>query len=376
MKHYQTISILIALLTAVVCFYPQQFSHSGGAAGQRRGIRRGVKSTAARQTRRDYSRFSHATKEHQESCKSCHKAPTANWKNVSDFPDVADFPDHEACVRCHRPQFFKGPQPAICSNCHQKTSPRDAARFDFGNPARQRQFRIEFPHDKHQDVIALLERPSPPVTQTISLRAWAHSRFVITDTSQTNPGSARGQPAWGGSSLRYNNCELCHVANTKPPVAPSGGWIDGFVPAANMFKAAPESHDACFNCHWKSQKPTKESCEGCHKLASAYLPSGMRERKSLRFTHAREQHEKECTACHINITKSASLKGLRPDVPITACSECHNKEGLRLDVSDELAALDKDRGFRCVYCHTSDIGKLNPPSSHYLIAGRAAVKLR
>lgn len=389
MKRYVTTSILIALLAAHFFFYPQQFSDSGRVAGQRRGARRNVKPPTARKTPRDYSRFSHATKEHQATCKTCHKTPTSNWKTVRAFPDVADFPDHEACVRCHRQQFFKGAQPVICSDCHQKTSPRDSARFAFRNPARPRQFEIEFPHDKHQDVIAQMKLLTSPETQTLrgprqgspagvldSLRAFAHAKFLHNELSQTNPGSARGQPAWGGSSLRYHNCEICHIANTKPPVAPSGGWTDGFVPAANLFKAVPEGHDACFNCHWKSQEPTKDSCEGCHKLAAPHLPTGVPERKSLRFSHAREQHFKECTACHINITKSASLKGLRPDVPITACTECHNKEGLRLDVADELAALDKDRGFKCIYCHTSDIGRLNPPSSHYLIAGRAPVKPR
>ena len=94
----------------------------------------------------------------------------------------------------------------------------------------------------------------------------------------------------------------------------------------------------------------------------------------MKFTHAREQHVKECTACHINITKSASLKGLKPDVPITSCTECHNKDGLRLDVSSELEAIDKNRGFVCVYCHTSEVGSLDPPASHYLIAGRPPLK--
>ena len=356
--------------------YPQQFSDSGGVVGQRRRTRRSVKPNPTRKPGVDYSRFSHSTKEHQESCKTCHKTPTANWKKVSDFPDVADFPDHDACIRCHRPQFFRSAQPAICANCHNKTSPRDSARFDFRNPVRPRQFTIEFPHDKHQDVIARRERPASPVNQTVrgprpgspagvldSLRAWAHARSLVPKASQTK-------------SFGYNNCEICHAPNAKPPVAPSPGWIDGFVPAANIFKAVPESHDACFSCHWKGQEPTKDRCEGCHKLATPYLPSGIPERKSLRFTHAREQHVKECTACHINITKSASLKGLKPDVPITACTECHNKEGLRLDVSGELVALDKNRAFVCAYCHTSDVGRLNPPASHYLIAGRAPAKLR
>ena len=360
MKRYLTTSVLIALVAALFFFYPQHFSEGGAVAGQSRGTRRGARPNPAKKPAIDYSRFSHATKEHQGSCKTCHKAPTSNWKKVSDFPDVADFPDHDACVRCHRPQFFKGAQPLICSNCHRKTSPRDEARLEFRNQARPRQFAIEFPHDKHQDVIA---RARFSVTQTVNLRFLAHASRLRPQT-QTN-------------RVPYNNCEICHAPNTRPPVAPAGGWVDAFMPPANLFKASPENHAACFNCHWKGAEPVKDNCAGCHKLApAAYLPAGVLERKSMRFTHGREQHVKECTACHINITKAASLKGLKPDVPITTCTECHNKEGLRLDVSGELAALDKSRDFNCVYCHTSEVGRRNPPASHYLIAGRPPLKLR
>src|ERR1041385_4349823 len=88
----------------------------------------------------DYSDFSHATKKHQASCSTCHKIT---------FPDIKDYPNHDACVSCRRPQFFRGARPPICSVCHTKTSPRDEARLPFRNPAATRQFAIEFPHDRH-----------------------------------------------------------------------------------------------------------------------------------------------------------------------------------------------------------------------------------
>jgi hypothetical protein len=65
---------------------------------------------------------------------------------------------------------------------------------------------------------------------------------------------------------------------------------------------------------------------------------------------------------------------LKPDVPITACTECHNKDGLRQDLSKELAAIDKDRNFTCVYCHGANLGSLDPPAGHYLIAERPPIK--
>ena len=309
----------------------------------------------------DYSKFSHATKQHQEACKTCHKVPTANWQKTRDFPDVADYPDHDACVRCHRPQFFKAAQPVICTNCHTKVSPRDDARFAFRNPARSRQFKIEFPHDKHQDVIARLRR-EPATTgrfqfKQVSLVAFAH-------TFQTRKD--------------YNNCTICHSTNMRTPAAPREGWIDHFIPTADSFKTAPAAHSACFNCHWKSQEPVKENCAGCHKLASPYFPSNVPTRFSMKFRHEgggeKQNHLAECTTCHINITKSASLRGLKPDVPITGCAECHNKSGLREDLNKELAAIDKDKDFVCSYCHTSDVGKRDPPAGHYLVADRPPLK--
>jgi hypothetical protein len=45
-----------------------------------------------------------------------------------------------------------------------------------------------------------------------------------------------------------------------------------------------------------------------------------------------------------------------------------------LDLSKELVALDKNRDFICTYCHTSDVGRLDPPAGHYLIADRPPIK--
>jgi hypothetical protein len=300
----------------------------------------------------DYSRFSHTTEKHRGECNTCHHAPTDNWKKASHFPDVADFPGHDACVRCHRPQFFRGAKPEICSVCHTKVSPRDDARFAFLNPMVPRQFLSEFPHDKHQDVIA---------------------RFLKQGTNRVRVVTASFlRPA---EDKHFNNCEICHLPQTKSFAAPAGGWPDAFTPDAATFKSAPDNHAFCFNCHWQAQAPTSDNCAGCHKLSDKpFTPESMPSRISIKFRHAREQHIAECTTCHINITKSTTLRGLQPDVPITACSECHNREGLRQDVSKELEAIDRNRDFVCSYCHTSNVGGRDAPASHYLIAGRPAVK--
>jgi hypothetical protein len=358
MKRYLVTSLVLALVTLIAFVYPQQFSKSGGVLGQKRRPRRVAAPQAARKAPIDYSRFSHATKQHQEACKTCHKVPTANWQKVREFPDVADFPDHDACVRCHRAQFFKGAQPVICTVCHTKTSPRDDARLSFRNPNRPQQFTIAFPHDRHQDVIAAL-RSRPKFRQFVSA-SLVKSAHALDDKAK-----------------KYNNCEICHVPNTKAPVAPAAGWIDAYKPAVDTFKASPDNHASCFNCHWSGQEPVRDNCAGCHK-APAGPASASVKRFSMKFRHEgggeKKNHLAECTACHINITKSATLRGLKPDVPITGCTECHNKVGLREDLNKELAAIDQDKSFTCSYCHTSDIGKLDPPASHYIVAERPPLK--
>lgn len=306
----------------------------------------------------DYSRFLHSTKQHQEACSSCHKAPTSNWTKARGFPDVADYPDHDACVRCHRPQFFKGAQPAICTNCHTKVSPRDEVRFAFRNPARPRQFKIEFPHNKHQDVVAYLQRGPGLIARGQFARA---SSIAFAHAAQTR--------------TDYNNCTICHQSRLRSPDGPT---INTWASVPGAFKTVPDSHSACFNCHWKSQQPTKDNCAGCHKLAAPYVPDTTPNRISMKFRHEgggdKQIHLAECTTCHINITKAASLSGLKPDVPITGCTECHNKSGLREDLGTELAAIDKDKDFVCSYCHTPDIGKRDPPAEHYLVAERVPLK--
>ena len=239
---------------------------------------------------------------------------------------------------------------------------------------------IEFPHDKHQDVIAELHQERQPVLDESGPR-FLRASFMLSPEPADN------------KTQTYNNCEICHATRSSVPsvaAAPVSGWPDGFVPDSLTFKSVPASHDSCFNCHWKSQGPVRDNCAGCHKLAAppattaapamvaATLPSGLPQRISMKFRHEGagkdKNHVAECTTCHINITKAATLRGLKPDVPITSCSECHNKAPSHLEISNELEAIDKNRDFVCVYCHTSNVGRLDPPASHYLIAERPPMK--
>ena len=304
-----------------------------------------------------YSAFLHSSDKHKSlACSDCHKVPTA-WTAKREFPDVADFPDHNACVRCHRQQFFTrqaivGTGPAICAVCHIRAAPREGGRFAFGNPNNanqrmkpkdQRQFVIEFPHDKHQNVIARLN--------SISNRQW---RFVSASfrTEDNKPD--------------YNNCVICHRVNEDLVIAPLTGAT---TESTKFYKTAPHAHDSCFNCHWKDQKPAASDCGGCHKWVDTFTPSPGLKRISAMFNHegGKGEHVAECTTCHINITRASSLRGLTPDVPINACASCHRESKKTtypkaVTIEAELETFKKTGN--CVYCHTADIGKKQPPPSH------------
>ena len=258
----------------------------------------------------DYTKFSHSTPKHKSACNTCHKPPTKNWTKTSSFPDVADFPDHDACVSCHRAQFFRGARPPICSVCHAKTSPRDEARYAFRNPATKLQFTIEFPHDRHQDVIASNAAKKPRAQ-------FLHWPTRHRKTSTTAPSVTRNQPwprihrpAAGSTPTRHHSQHSKHHPPITHPV---------LVVTGNRRNPSPPTATAATN----SQLPT----------SLLNTPT----RISLKFMHEgggeKKQHVAECTTCHINITKSATSRGLKPDVPITACTECHNKDGLRQDLN-------------------------------------------
>jgi hypothetical protein len=311
-----------------------------------------------------YSAFLHSSEKHKSlACNLCHKIPTA-WNAKREFPDVADFPDHDACVRCHRQQFFTGQAfsstgPAICTVCHLRAAPRETARFAFGKPNTanqtakakdQHQFTIEFPHDKHQNVIAWggWQR-----LQSVSFES--HHRLKSAPPDDKKPD--------------YNNCTVCHQRNDEllnpAPIAPA----DPSNLANKFFKTMPYSHDACFDCHWKNQKPGADDCAGCHKAANTFVAAAAPKRISAKFSHegGKGEHVMECTTCHINITRASSLRGLTPDVPVAACTSCHkdNKKTTypkAVTIEEEFAQYKKTNA--CTYCHTPDVGTKKPPPSH------------
>jgi hypothetical protein len=338
---------------------PGAGSSSSSDPQQRRRPQRRARPPAqssGRSMARDYSRFSHSTARHRMACSSCHEIPTPGSARRRGHPDITDYPDHESCVRCHRQQFFSGARPVVCSICHTKVSPRDEARFPFPKSGGARQFTIAFPHDKHQDVIALDQSPRENTPQLLRLMRVMRASFAST------PESA----AVDDREQQYKNCSICHETNEREPRLRRGGWPDAFMPTPSTFKTVPRSHASCFDCHWKNQQPTSRDCAGCHQVAAPYMAADWPGRISLKFTHEREQHVAECTVCHINITRASTLRGLKADVPITSCKECHlrSTDPDTVTIQKEMEQRAANQSFVCAKCHTSDVGRRSAPPSH------------
>jgi hypothetical protein len=348
--------VFLVIITVVV---PAQTRHPRRATKPPSTTQQAPRGSAAK-----YSAFLHSSEKHKSlACNACHKLPTA-WTAKRDFPDAADFPDHEACVRCHRQQLFTrqafaGTGPTICTVCHVRAAPREDARFAFGKPNSasqaakpkdERQFTIEFPHDKHQNVIASLRRSDSSENEARFVRA---SFRNFDDKPRVD----------------YNNCTICHQTNNTLVIVPLTPQPDVSAQSYKFYKTMPHSHDSCFNCHWKNLKPASDDCSGCHKPVASLAAIDSPKRISATFSHegGKENHVQECTTCHINITRASTLRGLTPDVPVTTCATCHkdNKKTTYpkiTSIEDELAQFKKTS--TCTYCHTPDVGKKKPPASH------------
>ena len=353
------------------------------AFSQARRTRRNTTTRRAAPTRPEprYSQFPHDVQAHKKECASCHKFPSANWKTVraekDAFPDVTEYPQHASCLGCHRPQFFRGSKPAICSICHVNPSPRDSRRHPFPNPrevfdtsAKGKRavsdFEIRFPHATHIDIV-----------------------------SQLNSTVLRFRNAsFGKPILAEESCAVCHKTlnpqgqgsdeyYTKPP-AKLG---DGYWLKKGTFKSVPTGHTTCFTCHSADSglSPGPDSCASCHslkqkppvpdfdaKLATQVavpdkvsLDAWRRRDSSGTFRHEFSSHaDMECATCH-TVDKMNTLDPATKKVPIAACSMCHVTATI-----DDGGALNyeadqrvKNPAFQCVKCHIT-YGRLPLPASH------------
>ncbi len=399
-------ALAILLLTALVFAYPRLTARESSAApdpAQRRpsagGSRaRTPRARTQRRPRVDYSNFSHRTSAHRINCAQCHSVPTPNWRNAraaDPFPDVTDYPGHDACVRCHREQFFRGPRPVICTVCHTVVSPREGPRFAFANPnaaesragARKSetasQFATNFPHDVHQDVMALRRRRDT--------RRDVEASFVRVSFQE---------PA-GAPARRIDSCSLCHQTympqgDTEDESMPGrpAGVDEKLWPKKGTFKTTPNGHVSCYNCHWTDggARPLASDCAACHnlltgeaspprplverdaspsvalKIADEQIREKLLRRESARFRHELDSHDAlGCTSCHIRMTGISTLDPSTLKVPILSCggtgTGCHIGARPKRILNEEVEKRRSPAGFACVKCHVN-LGSAPLPASH------------
>lgn len=365
----------------------------------------------------DYSIFKHEDHRKESNgqelaCSSCHAIPSPAQPDriaAATKPNAnSSYPYHDSCFRCHREQVYKGDRPQICTVCHTRVSPRATANdvyAQFPNPRHGevivREFPGFFPHGLHQSVLAL-HRPRELIDRATFIRA-----------SFTQPLSSEQGPP--------DICATCHYTDECGIMAlPSGGLQseETFKQIeADTFRTIPgyrepNGHATCFNCHWQSQKPTRDDCNGCHLAANDYQkraltiiqppalsanavkwfkdwPTGLPKRFSLKFrhnTHTRSEdgkseinnHDLGCTTCHINIAQMTTLNIPKADVQIVSCAPCHSATsaipvaaGVRVTIFDEMTLKeDASKKYTCVACHTSVIGREQPPCTHYSVIGQ------
>lgn len=362
------------------------------AWGQSRGrLRTGTKPVS------NYSKFSHETHTRtlKLECGACHSFPSSNWNRVRTgaeaFPDVTEYPTHTSCLKCHVQQFFKGAQPAICTNCHTNPSPRDGTRHPFPNPREifdqspkgrtaVADFAVAFSHDKHIEIVS---RDLPGLPRVI------------------NAGFARTE----GQTSDEQSCSVCHQTMrpqgnddqeyvTKPP-ADLG---DAFWLKKGTFKSTPLGHTTCFTCHSDDAgiAPAPANCAGCHQLKPAQPLADLDERsvagqldpadKVMRdswrrrdssgtFRHEWFSHaEAKCATCHQVATMNTADPRTKR-VTISACATCHatatSDDGGALNY--EIDSRRANPAFRCTKCHVV-FGALAIPALHLQALEAAAGK--
>jgi hypothetical protein len=397
-------AILLAL--GLLCLGPRMFSVTVGAAGlvepqkpaSRGSTRKPARRSSDQKPRVDYKSFSHQTHvvAQKLACNSCHKVPSKNWKEVrkgdAAFLDVTDFPEHSSCLNCHRQQFFarERPAPTICSNCHVNSSPKDTSRWlfpslgDVADPSNKKrelisEFGVEFPHDKHLDVVGFNRFPRGP------------EPFFVAVSLQEK--KKDGPP---------KNCLVCHETYqaqgnsseeyvTKPPKSIG----DAFWLKKGTFKTTPNSHTVCFTCHSADSgiAPAPTDCNVCHKLTSpqsmpqslkvdfdpklaitmgitdaTMLSKWSRRISAGAFRHEGGEHpDLNCMGCH-NVPTMNTLDAKTLKVPVRSCGGadgCHvtatTDDGGALNY--EIDQRKKDPTFVCTKCHIT-FGKEGIPEDH------------
>lgn len=417
---YQRVKYVSCVVFSIAgCFLSFNHAATPDTNSQAKSDRKTTPSSEAKtpdKSDRPYSRFGHNVEQHRLNCDSCHKFPSANWKQVrregEPFPDVTDYPQHASCIGCHRQQFFKGAVPAICTGCHVAPSPTNSTRYPFPNPreiydtsergkSRVSEYRVFFPHEKHEGLFGRLDRePATYLGRSFIRAAFRQEKNKDKEKEKQQP---QGSPNAA--------CDKCHQTYqpqgesdqefvVKPPkdLPETAFWLK-----KGAFKTAPQSHALCFTCHTPEEglKPSASDCATCHKLMTAGQSAALTRmrgdfdpamasamgiadktslqkwsrREAVKFRHEWISHaDLACSTCHtVASINTADPKG--PTVTPSSCIGCHvtatSDEGGALNV--EADQKKANAAFQCTKCHAI-LGKKAMPESHAKAIAEARAK--
>ncbi|PYS94401.1 MAG: hypothetical protein DMF64_00950 [Acidobacteria bacterium] len=408
-NRYRIIALaLFSLIALAALVAPRFIATANGASIEaepqaRASAQQRRRGAVVRPPRVDYTHFSHRTAQHQLACDNCHKFPSSNWRQVRKkddaFPDIAEYPEHQSCLRCHRQQFFarERPAPAICSVCHVANSPRNTTRYPFpslgaaflNSPRGENftsDFQVFFPHDKHIEIIGQLQ-PTDTLERNVS--------FINASFTQDKK-QKEAKPA----DSPDKSCSVCHQTYmpqgtsdqeyvTQPPKTLS----DAFWLKKGTFKTIPNGHTSCFACHSQDNtdlKPGPMDCATCHKLAPAtpartdfdpkvaaaegindpvMLAAWRKRTSAANFRHEGGMHpDLSCMDCH-KVTTMNTLDAESRKVHVLSCggggAGCHvtptSDDGGALNL--ELDGRKASAAFQCAKCHLI-YGREQMPASH------------
>lgn len=393
------VALTVLAAVAALIFVYQRASSNAAVEPQRRQAQSRRPTRTPAKGKRDYSLFMHEDHRDGLKCSDCHTIPSATEPDrvaAATKPNIVrGYPYHDSCLRCHRQQIFHEDRPVFCTVCHARVSTRMMARnvySQFPSPRRgdlmAREFPGYFPHGLHQSLMAS-GRPRRPRDANAAMSLLLAS---------FNPAAPIENPP-----KTSDNCASCHFADERGPVPlplkglQSEGTFKRIEP--DTFKTIPgergaDAHAACFNCHWQAQKPTKDDCGGCHLSQADYAarklevtrppalspnavrwfkdwPVGLPKRLSLKFRHEPSYHDVGCNTCHINVAQMTTLDIPKADVRIISCAPCHIGRNNAAFISKEMKGkCDAPKTYTCVACHTSVIGREQPPYTHYSVIGR------
>jgi c(7)-type cytochrome triheme protein len=243
----------------------------------------------------DYSTFKHSSQRHTGlACTACHNRAADNSVKPA-------FPNHPACIDCHKNQFLT-PGTPFCAICHANVASGKPPLKSFPSTFKEA-FNVKFDHAQHLTGAA---RPKNGC-------AACHDRPL-------NRGVALAIPAGLNA---HTQCYSCH---TPPSKSPAGKEIASCGVCHNQQAFARTSTNAgAFRLgfdHSKHGPRQRLECATCHTL-TAGLARGRQASAPRAMEHFATGGGQSCATCH------NGKRAFGGDLAFKDCKRCHTGSTFR-----------------------------------------------